>query len=328
MQGSPKQTEHICEHPFTEHICEHPFVKQIDHVGIQIADPARLFAFCTEVLDLPVAFPFAEYPAYTTGSVVLGNIFLEITRFGAAPKAAENREPAAHYHILGFLMKPDRLSYALADLKRRGIPHSGAVPFFAPEATDENPHKLWTNVFLGGFLGDGFWRRLFMLMTRSSSPKPSMQHSKVGLALSTFLLKRAFPNGFPVLTEYHTQNDDEKRAVDWEALRARNGGALGVERMQEVVVGTPGSDPAASELARLLAPVEPRDDGSWHLGVGPALRIVPQSAPLIQTIVLKVASLARARQFITDAALSTQEIGERVELVLPGTGGLTVQLTE
>lgn len=307
----------------------HPFIVQIDHIGIHMQDPARLFAFCTDVLDLPVAFPFAEYPSYTTGSVVLGNCFLEITRFGAPTPNA----PPPHFHILGLLLHPERLSYTVQELKRQGIANSGAVPFFAPEATDENPRKLWTNIFLGGFLDDGFWRRVFFAMTNAATPKPSMQRSKFGMAMSEFLLTRSFPNGFPVLTEYHAQNDDHKRAADREALRQRHGGALGIEDVAEVLVGVTETEPTETKWARLLAPVAPESPGVWHLGAGPALRLVPQSHRKIQTIALKVQSLARARQFITEAGLAAEDLsaqsgGERVELTLPGTQGLTVQLTE
>ena len=62
----------------------HPLLQQIDHIGIQADNPKALFEFFTEVLGLPVAFPYVEYPYYISGSVVLGNIFLEIMRFGSS----------------------------------------------------------------------------------------------------------------------------------------------------------------------------------------------------------------------------------------------------
>lgn len=128
----------------------HPFLQQIDLVGILADDPGALFAFFTDVLGLPVAFPYVEYPYYTSGSVVLGNIFLEIMRFGS-PKTVP-RIPSARYHILGFLAGPGTLAGSSADLERRDVLHSGLVSFFAPEATDENPVAIETNVYLGGLL--------------------------------------------------------------------------------------------------------------------------------------------------------------------------------
>lgn len=55
-------------------------ISRIDHVGIYTGRPDQVFRFFTDDLCLPVAFPLTTYPSYTTGSIALGNCFLEITK--------------------------------------------------------------------------------------------------------------------------------------------------------------------------------------------------------------------------------------------------------
>ncbi|HVZ22098.1 MAG TPA: hypothetical protein VG871_13585 [Vicinamibacterales bacterium] len=55
-------------------------ISRIDHVGIYTDRPDQVFRFFTDDLCLPVAFPLTTYPSYTTGSIALGNCFLEITK--------------------------------------------------------------------------------------------------------------------------------------------------------------------------------------------------------------------------------------------------------
>src|ERR1051325_353885 len=64
-------------------------VKQLDHVIARVDDPRTLFSTLTETLGLPVAWPLASYPAFESGGVALGNLYLEIMQCG--PK----REPSS-----------------------------------------------------------------------------------------------------------------------------------------------------------------------------------------------------------------------------------------
>jgi catechol 2,3-dioxygenase-like lactoylglutathione lyase family enzyme len=305
---------------------KHPFIEQIDHIGILADRPKELFNFFTEVLNLPVAFPYTEYPFYTSGSVVLGNIFLEIMRFGS-PRAATEM-PTARYHILGFLNKPGTLAGSPAVLDRQRVPHSGLIPFFAPEATDENPVAIWSNIYLGGLLGENGWMRLLFSMTRQAKPKPSMMRSRLMNRMSLALMARAFRDGMPVLTEYYQQSGDEKRAADWAALRQRNGGAVGVECAQEVVVGVPAESNRREVWARLMAPLRLEDGTRYRLGPGPAVRLEAQGNAGIQTLVLRVSSLSRAEAFAHQAGVPAKMEGKSLRLELPQTGGLTMHLTE
>jgi len=65
-------------------------VAQIDHVVVESTDPAALFTLFTEVLQLPVAWPFAAYPGFASGGAFLGNANVEALTLGdpATPTAA------------------------------------------------------------------------------------------------------------------------------------------------------------------------------------------------------------------------------------------------
>jgi hypothetical protein len=110
-------------------------ISRIDHVGIYTDRPDQVFRFFTYDLCLPVAFPLVTYPSYTTGSIALGNCFLEITKLGSPPRP-DSANVAARYQILGFQAADDAMERAIAELDSRGVPRSGVVPFFAPDATD------------------------------------------------------------------------------------------------------------------------------------------------------------------------------------------------
>ena len=63
-------------------------VKQLDHVIARVDDPRRLFSVLTETLGLPVAWPLASYPAFQSGGVALGNLYLEIMQCGPRRQAS------------------------------------------------------------------------------------------------------------------------------------------------------------------------------------------------------------------------------------------------
>jgi hypothetical protein len=54
-----------------------PVVNKMDHVTIATSDAANLFAFFTEGLGLPSAWPYTQYPGFSSGGVQAGNVNLE-----------------------------------------------------------------------------------------------------------------------------------------------------------------------------------------------------------------------------------------------------------
>jgi hypothetical protein len=304
----------------------HPFLSQVDHVGIQTDNPKALFEFFTNIVGLPAAFPYVEYPYYTSGSVVLGNIFLEIMRFGALPANIQSQIP--RYHILGFLCRPNMLINSLLELQRRKIPHSKLIPFFAPEATDANPVALWANIYLGRLLGENSWLHLFFAMTKNANPKPSLMRSRLLNVISLSIMARAFRNGMPVLTEYYRGHDAAKRSADWGALRQCKGGALGIEYAQEVVVAVAAQRRFYEAWSQLLQPATLDSDNRFYLEAGPVVRLVPEKRSGIQTLVLKISSISQAERFAHRMNISTITKDDSLVIKLPYTNGLSLELRE
>jgi catechol 2,3-dioxygenase-like lactoylglutathione lyase family enzyme len=303
---------------------QHPFLRHIDHIGIQATDPHALFQFFCDTLGLPVSFPFVQYPQYTSGSVSLGNLFLELMRFGPPGTPPVGAQRTARYHILGLLVREGTLADALHALDQRGLAHSAIIPFYAATGPGQARVKIWSNAYLAGLLGDNLWLRLFFALSRLAGDKPVDQNSSAA-ALATALLKRAFDTGMLTLTDYHQQNDDAKRATDRAALVECGGGVLGVLGVREVVVGVRQLAESAQRWSHLFAPIQPAD-GAWPLGEGPSLRLVQQPVAGIQTMILHVASLDAAEAALQRLNLTHTRQGERLSFELPHTQGLTMEL--
>lgn len=301
----------------------HPFIVQIDHVGIVTSQPQALFRFFSEELLLPVPFPFMTNSFYTGGCVSLGNCFLEIMKLN--PRPVPSSPPfAADYYILGFLLERGMLQHTLHELAQRHLSHSGIMPFFAPEATDSNPLTLWDNIYLGNLLGVNVWQRLFLAMTHRLKAKPSTQQSTFMQPLGVALLRRAFRHGMPVLTSYYQGIDEHAQAINPETLRACDGGALGIEIVDRIVVNAPD----ANDWVKLLGPPTVDKRFVWQIGDGPALHLNVDQQPEIASLTLKVTSLARARQWLTKLGVQMRVADNELTFTVPQTHGLNIHLSE
>jgi hypothetical protein len=58
-----------------------PPIRLIDHVMIKANDPREVFAFLTETLGLPIAWPLEERGGVMSGGVGFGNVNVEAIRF-------------------------------------------------------------------------------------------------------------------------------------------------------------------------------------------------------------------------------------------------------
>jgi hypothetical protein len=282
-------------------------ISRIDHVGIYTDRPDQIFRFFTDDLGLPVAFPLATYPSYTTGSIALGNCFLEFTKLGSPPRP-DSVSATARYQILGFQAADNLMERAIAELHSRRVPRSGVMPFFAPDATDAQPTRLWDNVYLGELFGTNLWQRVFFAATRRSTPRPSQARSAVVRRTGVALLLRSFPAGMPVLTAYYRHLEQHARAVSRSPLVECGGGALGIEYLHRITVGAADWRP----WIRLTGKQPDQDSLIVRYPEGPPLEIVSSQRPEIRSITVRVASLANA-----DEALRSRGIP-----VLPHAGGL------
>ena len=234
-------------------------VRQIDHVMIKADDPREVFAFFTETLALPIAWPLEERGGVVSGGVGFGNVNVEAIRF-PGQKSLPSRA-----QLTGFGFEPSPLRACLDELQRRGVPYGPVRPLIVTDPTGAK-QTLFTNVTLLGL---------------SDTALP------VDAAMHIFL------------SEYSPTYVDVagRHARIRKELVAGGGGPLGVDSMHEVVVGVSQVDTMRARWQQLLSPA-PTIQGAWQVGTGPAIRTVPAKENRVEELVVRVRSLTRAKTFL------------------------------
>ncbi len=293
----------------------HPFIRQIDHIAIRSDDPRTLYARFHDDLGLPAFVPVNQYPTLTSGSVVLGNMFLEFFHFGPPDAQATSSALSSQLYIFSLLPQL-ALSEVVPILRQRQLACSNVLPFF--DTNQATPEPIWANVFLGDLFDSTLWQKIFLWSTRRQQRQTkAMQVSARGARWLKRIIEAAYPLGLPFFTEYYRDNDDDRRAADAERLRQAGGGALGLSHVAEIVVGV---TPAAQRhWWRLLQPLQPDSQQRWGFDAGPRLRLVQAPRPHIQSLVLAVHNLEQARAALRQRQLldATASTASALEFRLP-----------
>ena len=240
-------------------------IRRIDHIMIRADDPAAVYAFFTDVLRLPVAWPMmSPREGVATGGVGVGNVNLEAIRFPGQSNQVGRAQ------LLGFAFEPAPLAESLAELHRRGISYGEPRPLVAPRP-DGSKSTLWTNVTLPQF-SDG---------------------------------EAAVATMHVFVSEYNPTyvNVDDRRERLRRQLAENGGGPLGIEAVKEVIIGVRDVEAARRLWQTLLDPTRPSAPGRWQVGDGPAIRLVPARENTTQRLVITVASLPRATAFLREKGL-------------------------
>jgi catechol 2,3-dioxygenase-like lactoylglutathione lyase family enzyme len=173
-------------------------IRRIDHIMIRVQDPRELYAFFTEVLELPVAWPLiSPRTGVSTGGVSFGNVNIEAIQFPG------QQDPGPR--LMGIAFEPSPLNEALAELDRRRITYGEPRPLVSTEA-DGSSRTQWTNV---------------TLLHLSDSDSPA--NAKLHVFLSEYS---------PAYV-----NVEERRARLHKQLTDSGGGPLGVVAVKEAVIG-------------------------------------------------------------------------------------------
>jgi catechol 2,3-dioxygenase-like lactoylglutathione lyase family enzyme len=117
------------------------------------------------------------------------------------------------------------------------------------------------------------------------------------------------------------------RAAASAALHSANGGPLGVQALQEIVVGVTDLEAALVQWRKLVDAPAQESAGVFSFGAGPRVRVVRAAAPGIHRILIRVRSLDAARAFLAGRGLLAAE-GQGVAIAPAAIGGLDVRLTE
>jgi len=267
-----------------------PPIRRIDHIMIRTDDPGRLYAFFTETLRLPVAWPMmSPREGVATGGIGFGNVNVEAIRF---PRP--NSQPS-RAQLLGFGFEPSSLAECLAELDRRGITYGERRPVIAA-GRDGSKNTLWTNVTLRQF-SDG---------------------EAADATMHVFL------------SEYSPAyvNVEQRRERLRSQLGENGGGPLGVEAVKEVVVGVTDLAVARDLWRKLLAPTPMSASSTWQVGDGPAIRLLPAGENTTRGLVIIVASLPKARAFLRERHLLGIDSQQEATIVPSKIEGLNIRLVE
>jgi hypothetical protein len=250
--------------------------KQLDHVIARVQDPRPLFDTLTVTLGLPVAWPLASYPAFQSGGVALGNVYLELMQCGPQRKSRPGRFCAIAYEA-------SPIEEAVRELSRRGIPHTPPAPY-RERGADGKRTVIWSNIVLGRMLGRDFLLDVTVLMSHLPGAA-RMSDVGSGRALDRWQIAQLFERNLVFFVEYFYENFDErpfwsefkdhdhKRAADLARLRDSGGGAVGLESVKEIVCGVKDLDAARALWDKLYAPATETTHGLWQTGDDPSIRL-------------------------------------------------------
>ncbi|HVF43885.1 MAG TPA: hypothetical protein VM936_12770 [Pyrinomonadaceae bacterium] len=309
-----------------------PVVKQLDHVVARVDDPRRLFSLFTETLGLPAAWPLASYPSFESGGVALGNLYLELMQCGP------RREASNRGRLCAVAFESPGIEQVVEELSRRGVPHTPVAPY-AERGEGGARTKIWSNVVLGRLVG----RDLLLDATIMMSHLPGatkMSDAGAGGRFNRLQLDALMRRNLVFLVEYHYENfgdrpfwsefgdHDNKRAQDLARLRANVGGALGLERVGEVVVGVRDFDSARELWSKLYAPASEVSEGVWEIDDGPALRLVESDSNSIQSLALRVSSLERAETHLRESGMIGTVTDDEITIAPERIEGLRVRLVQ
>ena len=111
-------------------------------------------------------------------------------------------------------------------------------------------------------------------------------------------------------------------------LNKAGGGPLGVIDVKEVIVGAVDVNGARQLWQKLLDPTPSTGSNTWQIGDGPAVRLVAAKQNQAQALVIRVASLERAKAFLRDKQLLGEEAAGQVSIDPSKVGGLDLRLVE
>lgn len=274
-------------------------VRQIDHIIVQVdsvSDARALWSVFSKTLDLPVAWPPADYKGFFSGGVNAGNVNIEFaysTDESAPPGSTGEQVPRARFSGLG--LQPEPLSHAIAELNRLGVRYGEPDAY---QVQDENGNKvtLWTTVYL----------------------------DELSKSMDVFLCEYS---GNIFRTNNPPREDIEaNRRYLSNQLKQHRGGPLGVDAVREIVIETSSFDTTAKLWERLLR--TQLQGGQLQASHGPAIRLVSSATDGIQSIVVRVADLERARQFLKDNHLLGREMSDRISIDPAKLMGIDVQLAQ
>jgi len=197
----------------------------------------------------------------------------------------------------------------------------------APASSDGSRPSRWTGFALEPEPLAASLRELDARAVRHGAPAPF----RTGLFTTkwtTVALPEVSSDAVEVFLCEFGSDPSEQRRRSSEELRARDGGALSVRSVRELVYGAVDAVAMRESWSKLLAPAIPTADGLWMIGDGAALRVVSADRDGLRALVVEVESFEQAREFAREHALLGPERADSFTLSSPALDGLDITIVE
>jgi hypothetical protein len=175
-----------------------PIIRQVDHILVESRDPASLFRFFSDTMQLPEAWPMTESQGFISGGVGTGNASIRIFRYAQQSGFSERNLAEARY--AGLALQPYPLSNALRELRICGISYDTPESYVST-LPNGSQGTLWTTVSLPSF-------------------------SRPGMTVFLYEYSEAF------------LRVGARRQQLGNRLALNNGGPLGIQSIREIVIAT------------------------------------------------------------------------------------------
>lgn len=260
-----------------------PLLTKVDHFYLVSSESERLFMLFRDEFQLPVVWPYNSFGDFASGGLSFGNVALEFVSNNAADGAG------ALTGFKGIAFEPvGDADAAVAELKRRQLPHHEPIPFKFTQGGQE----------LVGWVAINF---------------TEVPPANVNIFICDYKQRERVAGG-------------RDKAVN--ELVEKSGGPLGVISVRELVLGVASVKDASQVWDKLLDSPGRGACGLFAFGSGPAIRLVQAKTEGIQSMVVGVKSIARAKQFLAERRMLGQESNGQLWIDPAAVGGLAIALVE
>lgn len=289
----------FCEQEDNEIVINDPYaVEQADILAVfydSMFEVDSMFRLFNETFELPVWMqPVIREAAnnpmekFCVGSVYLGNFLIEFVTYKIHVPGSPNYQIASNVHFVGFT---NYMKDNVPSLDSIGIVHQQPFSFVYADGNG-NADTLFRNTF--------FYRGSNMAMCLC-------QYYPECYTYPTFVLE-----GNPAIADHEEFHHYLKNQ-----LYRRNGGPLGVENVDKIVIGTADYQKHFELFNTLFQPVKDHPAGLWRIKEGPAVELVAESGisgMKFNSMMLNVRNLENAKSFLDENEMEYLQIGNNIKL--------------
>ena len=153
-------------------------------------------------------------------------------------------------------------------------------------------------------------------------------NGSIGTLWTTMALPEVSSDSLEVFFCEYAHDVPGRRQRFLEELRSRGGGPLGIHSVREIVCGATDVKRTVERWQKLLQPLRVSPDGAWHIGGGPAVRVVRADQDQIQELIVNVMSLEQARRFLKQHDLLGRDQPTAVTVASAPLPGFSLTLVE